>query len=384
MNENMFRHQVHEAIDTHSPSYTADPYRVQRVIRQAHATKKTGGMDARKKISVGFVLAITAILALTSAVAATLLWRNAGEKIAPMEGKNGSYATWNTEAKLELLQALYDLGELKDNPDTERVLGDADRGDVEKNELCDRILSAYVHGSIDTVSLLSVLETLHGDMSTWSMEDLVWYNELLSENEMLSDEDTNYVLAQDGEVTQEQAVESARTFLISKGAENLERAQIEATFYEETEDRFYGKTQISWKGRRVWSVVFRRKDEQSNNVGTFHADVAVDGSIITYSLPEFAPVFITGLLPDMDAISDAKAIELGASAIAAEQAVSTENMKDIRAFFGYIDLDDEEAAHAKLGERVWLVNTDEGYALVSREGEVLFVGSHEDMKEANH
>lgn len=352
-------------------------------MHQAHAAKGTGGTIVKKKMSLGFVLALVAMLAAASALAATLLWRNAGETVAPMEGKNGFYDTWSVQEKLKLVRMLDELDELKDDPDAERALADSQMEDEEKNALCDRILSAYVQGSVDTVSLLSILETMHGDMRTWSMEDRVWYNELLNTHGLLSDEDTKYVLAQEGEVTQEQAIEAARTFLVSKGAENLERAQIEATLYEETEDRFYGKTQISWNGRRVWSVVFRLEGQGLPYDGTCHADIAVDGSVLTYSLPEFIPVCITGVLPGAHAISEAKAIELGANAIATQCALPRERLNDIRAFFGYITLDDEEVAHAKLGEHVWLVDTEETYALLSAEGELLDVGSYERVKETS-
>lgn len=376
MDENKLREQVHYAINTHSPSYTADPYRVQRVLNQARAMQGTGGIVVKKKLSVAFVLMLAAILLGVTALAATLLWQDAGEKVAPMEGENGYYDTWNTEAKIELVRTLYDLGELKDNPDAEKVLNSTDMPDAEKNVLCDSVLSAYVGGSPDTVTLLSILEKLHGDMNTWSMEDKVWYHELLSANEMLSSEDTNYVLPQTGEITQEQAVETARTFLLGKGAENLEQAQIEATMTEETHDRFYGETQVSQKGRRVWSIIFQLAKEGVPYGGTCHADIAADGSVIAYSLPDLVPLFVTGTFPDADAISEAKAVEIGTKAIAAYQSVPQDALADVKAFFGYVDLANEEAAHAKLGERVWVIDAETCYALVSPAGNVIFVGHH--------
>ena len=152
----------------------------------------------KKKLSIGFILMMAVMLLGVIALAATLLWQDAGEKVAPMESENGYYDTWNTEAKIKLIKALYDLGELKDNPDAERVLNSTDMPDAEKNALCDKIMCAYVNGSPDTVTLLSILEKLHGDMNTWSMEDKVWYNNLLNANYMLSAEDTNYVLPETG------------------------------------------------------------------------------------------------------------------------------------------------------------------------------------------
>lgn len=368
---------VQRVIDNSLSGIQDDPWMAQRVLNMAHETQGTGGIVVKKKLSIGFVLMMAVMLLGVTALAATLLWQDAGEKVAPMESENGYYDTWNTEAKIELIKALYDLGELKDNPDTERVLNSTDMPDAEKNALCDKIMCAYVNGSPDTVTLLSILEKLHGDMNTWSMEDKVWYNNLLNANNMLSAEDTNYVLPETGEFTQEQAVDAAKSFLISKGAENLDKAQIEATMYEESDDQFYGETQVSKKGRRVWSVVFHLEEEGLPYGGTCHVDIATDGSVIAYSLPALVPMYMTGTLPDATAISEEQAVEIGTNAMSGQLDVPKEKLADAQAFYGYINLADEEAAHAQFGAHVWLIDTDQYYALVSPAGDVIFVGSHD-------
>lgn len=368
---------VQRVIDNSLSGIQDDPWMAQRVLNMAHETQGTGGIVGKKKLSIGFVLMMAVMLLGVTALAATLLWQDAGEKVAPVESENGYYDTWNTEAKIELIKALYDLGELKDNPDAERVLNSTDMPDTEKNALCDKIMCAYVNGSPDTVTLLSILEKLHGDMSTWSMEDKVWYNNLLNANNMLSAEDTNYVLSETGEFTQEQAVDAAKSFLISKGAENLDKAQIEATMYEESDDQFYGETQVSKKGRRVWSVVFHLEEEGLPYGGTCHVDIATDGSVIAYNLSALVPMYMTGTLPDATAISEEQAVEIGTNAMSAQLDVPKDKLGDATAFYGYINLADEEAAHAQFGAHVWLINTDQYYALVSPSGTVIFVGNHD-------
>lgn len=380
MNHEKMREHVHTGIERQCASLTSDPYRVQRVLNMVHETQGTGGIVVKKKLSIGFILMMAVMLLGVTALAATLLWQDAGEKVAPMESENGYYDTWNTEAKIELIKALYDLGELKDNPDAERVLNSTDMPDAEKNALCDKIMCAYVNGSPDTVTLLSILEKLHGDMSTWSMEDKVWYNNLLNANNMLSAEDTNYVLPETGEFTQEQAVDAAKSFLISKGAENLDKAQIEATMYEESDDQFYGETQVSKKGRRVWSVVFHLEEEGLPYGGTCHVDIATDGSVIAYSLPALVPMYMTGTLPDATAISEEQAVEIGTNAMSGQLDVPKEKLADAKAFYGYINLADEEAAHAQFGAHVWLINTDQYYVLVSPSGDVIYAGSYDVIK----
>lgn len=371
---------VQRVIDNSLSGIQDDPWMAQRVLNMAHETQGTGGIVVKKKLSIGFILMMAVMLLGVTALAATLLWQDAGEKVAPMESENGYYDTWNTEAKIELIKALYDLGELKDNPDAERVLNSTDMPDAEKNALCDKIMCAYVNGSPDTVTLLSILEKLHGDMNTWSMEDKVWYNNLLNANNMLSAEDTNYVLPETGEFTQEQAVDAAKSFLIGKGAENLDKAQIEATMYEESDDQFYGETQVSKKGRRVWSVVFHLEEEGLPYGGTCHVDIATDGSVIAYSLPALVPMYMTGTLPDATAISEEQAVEIGTNAMSGQLDVPKEKLADAKAFYGYINLADEEAAHAQFGAHVWLINTDQYYVLVSPSGDVIFAGNHDVIK----
>lgn len=344
-----------------------DPWMAQRVLNMAHQQQTRGGIVVKKKLSTGFALMMAVILLGATALAATLLWQDAGEKLAPMERVNGYYDTWNAEAKTELIRTLCALGEMKDDPDVEKLLNSTDMADADRNALCDSIMSAYVNGTPDTVTMLSVLEKLHGDISTWPMEDKAWYYQLLEANGMLTAEDTFYMLPQAGQISQEQAIDAARTFLLSMGAESLENAQVEATMYEETDDCFYGETQVSQKGRCVWSVIFRQENE------TCQVDIGADGNIIGYSLPQLTALFVRGTLPDDTAIPKTEAMAIGIKALSDQ--VSQDELSNTKAFFGFIDLADEAAAHAKLGEHVWVIRTGQHYALVSPAGDVLFVGS---------
>ena len=298
-----------------------------------------------------------------TAFAATLLWKDAGEIVAPLEGRNGYYDNWNLEAKIELVEALVDLGELRDNADAERFLSDSSMSAKEKEALCDQIMTSYANGQPDTVTLLSILEKLHGDMSTWSMEDLVWYNALLQKNDMLSDEDENYVLPFGGELTEEQAIQTAKDFLIAKDAQGLEKAQIEAMMTEVND------------GLRIWSVTFRPDIDNLPYGGACNVTETSYGEIVSYTMPDLYPVFITGTLPDTDAISEETALTLGKKEIASQLNTTEEKLSEIRVYFGYIDLADEETAHAKLNEHVWVIRAEQNtYALLAPSGETIFVG----------
>lgn len=318
-----------------------------------------GGILVKRKYSIAVALVMALMLLTVSAVAATLLWKDAGEKVAPLEGQYGSYDTWDAQAKVALVQALVDLGELKDDPDAQRLLT-TDLTDTDRDALADRIMTAYVNGTPDTVTLLSILEKLHGDMSTWPMEDLVWYNGLLADNGMLTDEDTRYTLPAEEEFTQPEAVERAKALLNSLGVESLDGASIEATMYEEPDDHWYGDMQIAHAGRRVWSIIFRKGDGRS-----WHVDLTANGEVILYDRPELADLYTTGLLPGESDIPEAQAIAI------ANEALTVSDPAGISAYYGYINHVD--AGHAPLGTRVWqIVYGDGSRVMLQNDGTVLY------------
>lgn len=317
-----------------------------------------GGSPVKKKFSTALVLAMVLMLLAASAVAATLLWKDAGERVAPLEAQNGYYDTWNTDAKLELVRALCDLGELEDDPDAQRLLT-GDLTDEEKDALADQIMTAYVNGTADTVTLMSILEKLHGPMESWSMEDRVWYSGLLADNNMLTDETTRYTLPAGEELTQPQAVESAKAFLHGLGVENLDDASVEATMYEEPNDHWYGDMQIAYAGRRVWSIIFRKGEGRS-----WHVDLTANGAVILYDRPETSALYTTGLLPGDDAMTEERAIAIANEALAVSSAAN--------AYYGYINIVDADA-HAELGQRVWQVVYEDGSrVMLSFDGSVLY------------
>lgn len=354
-----------------------------RGIDEAHSLhdrilqKVKGEEPVARKISAAFIIALALATVSVTALAAALLWHDAGEKIAPLEGRNGYYDTWSPDAKTELIQILYDLGELKGNADAERLLCSADMEGEEKDALCDQIMTAYVNGASDTVALLSILEKLHGDISTWPQEDKAWYNGLLQKNQMLTEEDANYVLPAGGDLTQEQAVEMAREFLAGKGAKALDQARIEAVLTEDTEDFSIDGHQVSFKGRRAWEISFELNQEGLPYGGSCHVALQTDGAVLDYAVPELAQIYMTGLLPDADAIPQEEALALGVKAIADAFKTSENELTGVYAYFGEIDIKNEAVAHAAWKTRLWAIAADGGYyALLSPAGEVVYVGNY--------
>lgn len=340
--------------------------------------KLKGEKTVARKISTALIIALALAAVSVAALAAALLWHDAGEKIAPLEGRNGYYEAWSPGAKMELIQILYDLGELKGNADAEKLLRSTDIDEEEKDALCDQIMTSYVNGTSDTVTLLSILEKLHGDISTWPQEDKVWYNELLQKNQMLTEEDTNYVLPTGEELSQEQAVEIAREFLVSKGATALDQARIEAVLTEDAEDFSIESHQVSWKGRRAWEISFELNQEGLPYGGSYHVALQTDGTVLDYTGPRLAQMYITGLLPDADAIPQEEALAVGVKAIADALKTSENELTGVYAYFGEIDIQNEAIAHAAWKTRLWAIAADQGYyALLTPAGEVVYVGNYE-------
>ena len=102
-----------------------NPFLARRVI-----AKSKGEEPVAKRISTAMVIVLVLAILTVTAAAAALIWREAGEKIAVMERDNGYYDTWDTNTKVELIRYLAELGELKDSPDTERLLNDTGLSDT--------------------------------------------------------------------------------------------------------------------------------------------------------------------------------------------------------------------------------------------------------------
>ena len=327
-----------------------------------------------------FLRIFAAILVLTAlavnASALTPRWKEATEKIAPLEAAHGYYDEWDLNTKIELVKILSEVGELK-GEDVRKVL-DGKTKDKEKNKLCDKLMKAYAGGSLDLVTLESIVYGLHGE--NWSMEDKVWYNELLKRNDLAYETETNFTLPRNGELPEQEAVDRARNFLVSQGAPYLnQNCSVEATMEEDTEDDFDDDgTQISFRGRRFWSILITPPQSGDPYTGTCHVDMLATGEIIGYRLPEMDYCHIFGRLPDESAIPEDQALAIGKRAIAEALGVSEGDLGKVKVFFGEVDIDDPSFTRAAYRQRVWAVHSEarHAYALLSPGGNVIEAKKH--------
>ena len=113
MDEKKLREQVHYAVDTHSPSYTPDPYMVQRVL---NASKSGGRVIVKNKFSVAFVLMLVFIfMSLTALAVALLTGTQIIEQFAvPMAQENDTETytqeSYTHEELVQLIQTLNENG----------------------------------------------------------------------------------------------------------------------------------------------------------------------------------------------------------------------------------------------------------------------------------
>lgn len=304
----------------------------------------------KKKISVGMAIVFCVVLLSACALAAALLWQETAESIAPPEGDHGYYDTWTTEEKVQLVRILHDAGELPDTTEVSSVLeGTALNADA----LCDQIMTDYVNGEKDTVTLESILHQLHGDISTWTDEEKVWYENMLKRNGLLGDS-SGYALPDTVEISPEDALQIASNFFAGLGFTGLSNP--EATFSEQNMDYWYGETQVSWKGHRSWSIVY----PDTPNV---HIDIGADGTVEGYGLPQLEEAGLYGMLPPSDGISEQQVKEKAAEIVDGQIQ---------QVLYAYCTLQQEDGILPALGQQVWVLWLEDGrMVLLDRDGSLL-------------
>ncbi len=337
-----------------------------RIMQAEMMEKITGGAKVKKKLTVGLVFALCLMLAAVGALAVTLLWKDTAEQIAPLEGQHGTYDTWNADAKAKLIRMLFDAGELKDSDAIKEVLSE-NLDDDSLNRLSDEIMTAYVNGTVDTVTLESILVQLHGDISTWSEEDKAWYEELLKQNDLLGDH-SGYSLPRGAEISRSQAFDIASTFFEGLGVTGLDPTKAEGTFTEQDADYWYGETQVSRTGHRSWSIVWPGGED------TVQIDIDADGTVSGYSIPVLRKLHLAGSIPVEGDISAAQAVERAREAVAETSGLDEISVAEmpVKALAAYVDLEQPEDAPIRLGERLWYVNINNTHeVLVNRNSEII-------------
>ena len=335
-----------------------------------------------KKISRFLIMLLALVLAAAGAYAEMPTWQEVGTMVAPLERDHGYFDTWDLETKMQLIELLENLGELYDIDEVGVLLGEEHEKltDEERNTLCDQIMAKFVGGPVEAVTLNSILETIHGTISSWTMQDRKWYSELLKSNNILTVDDKNYVLPRDNELSQEKATERALNFLASIGAEYLSDCQIDATLSEEQETTYNDGVLVTVQGRRLWTIVFDpgRADMVNNGICTVY--MLADGPIAGYTVPELNIMHMYGLLPAADGISREEILASARIDLSERLSIPEDDLPNLKVYFGYINEKDEVVTHAGYGQKLWAVHCGlHAYCLLSPEGKVLYTGSYDPV-----
>ena len=103
MDERVFREQLHHAAETRLAGLQADPWLTRRVLAQAKEER-----PAKKKLSVGLLLAALLVLAAVTALALGLT--QYFSRFAALEHTYGAYDQWPGSAKIQLVRLMQESG----------------------------------------------------------------------------------------------------------------------------------------------------------------------------------------------------------------------------------------------------------------------------------
>ena len=226
MDEKKLRDQVHYAIDTHSPSYSADLTRVQRVLNMAHHTQKTGGfLMMRSKKSLVVLIALICIALMGTIGLAWSLSREYFADIAQITLTSGDYENWSLEEKRYMMTIMGKYG-LMSESDAEKLSRQSEK-EIDAFMLGRYGFEAGTDG-LGAISLTRIAWVEMGPYTDWDNETWVWYSKLMFEVGLWNENSDVDVYETPGEeaIPPEEAVRLAEEHLISQGCnqEEVEKA----------------------------------------------------------------------------------------------------------------------------------------------------------------
>ena len=140
MSENKIRTQIHNAVDRYCAKcgVNDDPYLAQRVLNASHASQMKGGIIVKKKLSVGFVMMMAAMLLSVTALAAGIVMSMMTSRVAEMDAQ-GQFMAWGLEEKHAFVLAMRDSG-FDMNEGDWAILSDETQPDADREAAADRIV----------------------------------------------------------------------------------------------------------------------------------------------------------------------------------------------------------------------------------------------------
>lgn len=231
MEEHKEKQMIQQAFDNALSDIQEDPWMARRVLNLAH---KKGEIPVKKKLSVGFILVLAAVL-ITAAALALSLSQAYFEDVAKLQSSNGFYDDWSLETKQEMVGILQKHG----------LISEEEAASMTTEKAIDAwMIKRYgVDDRSDSISLWAVLETELGSIEGWSLEDKAWYSQMqiASGLQSVASDEAIYAVLDVQDIQPDEAISLAKKAIIDAfGLEEnaLEQHQVEIYFQSFPDDEF--------------------------------------------------------------------------------------------------------------------------------------------------
>ena len=197
--------------------------------------EETEERPMKKKLSASLVLAMALVLVTCFTALALSIWRDDAEQLVQMQSDIGYFDEWDLASKLKLLSLMEKNGVEMDAALLAAAQDEA-APDQERQNATDAIIAGRygINGRTDTVTAVGILETeLGADFYDWSIEDMAWFCQLEMKFTNASPDAEVFTLPQEGELTQEQALQKAKEAL-----KNILNIDIDSTPYEKLQVQY--------------------------------------------------------------------------------------------------------------------------------------------------
>ncbi len=169
----MRNNEIQQALNTTLSSLHVSDTEAGMLLAQAK-----GGKKVKRKLSIVVLLSIVIVALTATAIAVTMLWENYAKEVKEIEHEHGVYIHWNTEQKQKLIQAMLDMGYLKDSEETKTIIDPLSSDDL-KNEAADRLMLMLTkRDKVEDINLDAITYSVMGPSDTWTPEQRVWWHEI--------------------------------------------------------------------------------------------------------------------------------------------------------------------------------------------------------------
>lgn len=200
----MDKQEVQHAIDTGFSVLVFSPRHKQAVFATA-----SGKKQRHRKTGYALVLALVLVLFVVTAIA---IVHGYLEQIASMEKEHGLFYQWETVDRVKLIDILIEGGGMEPDMRTDRLMS-GDLSDEETNDLIVEILADWMDAQPreNIVSFHSIMNTVWGDQTTWTLEQKAWLTQQeIYMGKFSGAESFMHVLPDEKDLPQAQAVRIAK------------------------------------------------------------------------------------------------------------------------------------------------------------------------------